>query len=83
MTIGGKVGIEVNDGYVGPAPCVLTFDQDDGNFTRDYVIRTIPLDGSAKYVQTKVFKDGDTIPAQILFNSNLSPTPKALDVHAE
>jgi hypothetical protein len=83
MAIGGKVGIEVNDGYMGPAPCVLNFDQDDGNFTHDIVIRTIPLDGSAKYVQSKFFKDGDSIPSQILFNSSLAPASKSSDVHID
>jgi hypothetical protein len=34
-TFGGKVGIEVNGGYVREAPCILTFEQDDGNVTRD------------------------------------------------
>jgi hypothetical protein len=74
------VRIEVNNDYVGKAPCTLKiFGDKDGTFhnfgSQEYIIRAFPLNTN-QYIQTKAFRTGgwfsqeDAIPKRIYFDMN-------------
>ena len=75
--------VEVNDDYVGDAPCTVQVTSDrNGNFAQTTIIRALPT--GFGYVQNKFFlvpPYNQKIPSRILFDTGLGPVAPQIDVN--
>jgi PEGA domain-containing protein len=75
--------IEVNNDYVGDAPCSVGVTADTyGNFAKTTIIRALPV--GFGYVQNKFFlvpPYNQNIPSRILFDTGLGPVAPQIDVN--
>jgi hypothetical protein len=78
--------IEINGGYVGDAPLVVTIPTHKGWFTQTTTIRALPTQ-SGQYVQRKFFNGGytmipnDAVPSRVFFDMRLGPAVPEINVN--
>ena len=74
--------IEVNQDYIGKAPCTVTVRAYKGctTFCKDYTVRALPVI-AGQQVQRKDFRDYDSIPKRIFFDMQLVTVPSKLDIN--
>lgn len=78
--------IEVNENYVGDAPCNIQVKaKEDGTFFENTIIRALPT--QAGYTQTKMFYSFSTplgpkeVPEKLLFQMDLGPVGNDVNVN--
>jgi len=78
--------IEVNENYVGDAPCTIQVKaKDDGTFSEKTTIRALPT--QAGYTQAKFFYPfvtplgPNTVPEKLFFQMNLGPVGNDVNVN--